>query len=749
MKFHFSNKIICRISFCLLFIFFANTVFAQSKMQIIEMEKEADAYYKTKNFHSALPVLLKLDSLKPGNAEYIYTIGVCYIAIDDNINALKYLEKYLSVQSNPPVAFNYYIGRSYHLSHRFDEAIKYYTLYQNEFRDKKNKNTQALVQEVDRDIEMCKNGKELLANPLAIEIKNLGPEINSSYPEYGPVISADESELIFTSNRPNTTGGRVDNSDGLFYEDVYISYKKDGRWTEPLQMSTSINTDNHDASIAISPDGQTLFLYRFEQDSPFMKSSGDLFISKLSGKAWGKAEKLSDKINSKYWEPSASVTEDGKILFFTSDKPEGEGGTDIYYSRKLSDGDWDKPQSIGKNINTKYDEDCPFIHPDGKTLYFSSKGHKSMGGFDIFISKWDSEKNEWGKPENIGYPISTAQDDLHFAISTDAKRVYFSTTRPEGYGNKDIYFADLIKQEAAKVLLISGIVRDSATQMPLEVTIRISDKNKDEEVGIYKSNSSTGKYTLVLNQGKNYDVLFTSPKAGSHYENIDLTKTVEYKEVEKNIIIKPKKRDVMINISDAETNNGLKAKIKLMNLDSKEVINVDEESGTDGQYKLNLKEGNIYNTEINKFGYVFYNKELMIPSSERINDSLPIFLVKLLPIKQGASLILKNIYFATDEAKPLETSNEEIIRVSQFMKLNPSAIIEISAHTDDVGDNVYNQKLSEKRAQEVVNKLVSLGISPSKLVAKGYGKTKPVNTGSSDADRAQNRRVELKIIQTK
>ncbi|HSZ25989.1 MAG TPA: OmpA family protein [Cytophagaceae bacterium] len=717
-------------------------------MQIIEMEKEAETNFIANNFHVALPILLKLDSIHPNTENYLYSIGVCYIAMDDNVKALKNLEKCITASTKHPAALNYYLGRAYHLSHKLDEAIKYYTLYQNEFKGSKSKSNQQLVEEVERDIQMCKNGKELMAKPLEIEIVNLGPEINTEYPEYGPVISADETEIIFTSNRPNTMGGRIDDIDGLYYEDVYISNKKDGKWSEPLQMSTNINSANHDASIALSPDGQTLFVYRFDQENS--NSSGDLYTSKLEGKVWARAERLSDKINSSGWEPSATITEDGKVLFFASDKPGGFGGTDIYYSKKLSDGNWDKPVNIGETINTEFDEDCPFIHPDGKTLYFSSKGHNTMGGFDIFVSKYDEDKKAWGKPENFGYPISTAHDDLHFVISTNAKRIYFSTIKEGGYGNKDIYYANIGKKESAKVLLITGIVTDSITGKPVEVKIRVTAKETGEDIGTYSSNSSSGKYTLVLNEGKNYDLIFSSPKFGIHYENMNLTEVKEYEEIVRNISLTPQSREVAIQVNDDETRKGIKAKVKLTNLDSREEVTLDEESGRDGRYGTKLKEGNIYNVEINKIGYVFTGSQILVPTSEQVKgDSIPTFEINLLPIKEGASLILKNIYFATDESTPLESSKDEMNRLVGFMKQNPGAIIEISAHTDDVGNEEYNLKLSQRRAQEVVNYLASNGISTSRLKPKGYGKNSPVSKGTSDDDRQQNRRVELKILKAK
>ncbi|HSZ25906.1 MAG TPA: OmpA family protein, partial [Cytophagaceae bacterium] len=416
-----------------------------------------------------------------------------------------------------------------------------------------------------------------------------------------------------------------------------------------------------------------------------------------------------------------------------------------YYSKKLSDGSWDKPINMGETINTPYDEDCPFIHSDGKTLYFSSKGHSTMGGFDIFISKYDPVKKVWGKPENFGYPINTAQDELLFVISTNAKRIYFSSIREGGYGNKDIYYANIEKKESANVLLITGIVTDSHTGKPVDAKIVILDKETGEEMGTYTSNSSSGKYTIVLNEGKNYDIVFSSPEFGNHYENVNLTEAKEYKEIERNVSLVPHSREVFLDLTDAETKQKIKAKIKLMNLDSKEEIILEE--GRDGRYGVKLKEGNVYNVEINTMGYVFKGKQILVPTKEQLQDNgITIFDIPLHPIKTGTSLILDNIYFATGETKPLETSKEELNRLVDFMKQNTSAIIQISAHTDDVGSSDYNLKLSEKRAQEVVNYIIANGVQSSRLTYKGYGKSLPVTKGISEEDRQKNRRVELKII---
>ena len=733
-----------------IFLFLFPMLSNAQKIHVVEMESEAEASFNKQSFREALPLFLKLDSLRPNTQRFLYKVGACYISLGEHVKALKYLEKSKECDGKPQTALNYYLGEAYHASLRMNKAIEAYTDFILEADGKTNKTLQQFYKNAQRAIEECNNGKALMANPVQLEVVNLGPKINTIYPEYAPVLSADETELIFTSTRPD---GKENNqtTKELKDEDVYISTKQNGQWTAPLKMSSDLNTSTHDASIALSPDGQTLYLYRFDEiGEQITIASGNLFASKLKGSVWSVAERLNDKVNSNAWEPGASITEDGNTLFFSSDKEGGKGGTDLYFSKKLNDGSWDTPINLGSTINTEYDDDSPFIHPDGKTLYFSSKGHNTMGGFDIFVSKYNDTTERWGKPENIGYPISTAQDDIHFVIAPNAKRIYFSSGREGGYGKMDIYYATIGNKESAKVLLMTGIVTDSITEVPVEVTIRTKDKNQKEEISTHKSNSSTGKYTLVLNEGRNYDLIFSSPKFGSHYENIDLTNETEYKEIVKNIVLKKRDRNILLQIEGVDSSdNFASTKITITNIDSGEEIILDEKSNNTGTYFVKLKEGNSYSIEVDKADYIFTSMKVKIPmQQEDSSDPIP-FHLKLQPIKEGTVLLLRNIYFASNEATPLTTSFPEMDRLATFMKQNPGTVIEISAHTDNVGNAEYNLKLSEKRARAVVNYLVEKGIPVARLRSIGLGDSQPISTGTSDEEKQKNRRVELKILKTK
>ncbi|MCU0431517.1 MAG: OmpA family protein [Cytophagaceae bacterium] len=717
---------------------------AQSKVQLLDLERDAEINFTTNNFVAALSPYLTLDSLKPNQTEYEYRIGVCYLAFENNVKALPYLEKCLHHKGKHPAALSYYLGKAYQLSHRFDEAIEQYTLYKKELGGVQGKANKSVVRDVDRHIAMCENGKKLMESPVEISIKNLGAQINSEFPEYGPVISADESQLIFTSNRPSTTGGNKDPFDNLYYEDVYISTKKNGVWSAPVQMNNNINTENHDASIGFSPDGQTLFIYRSVDGNMVSKAGGDLYISTLKGNEWTLAEKLPDRINTRHWESSVSISEDGQTLFFTSNRPSGIGGTDIFICKKLPDGSWDKPKNLGPAINTPYDEENPVLHPDGNILYFSSKGHNSMGGFDIFYSRLN-EHGKWEKPINMGYPVSTAHDDLHFAISTDGKRMYFSSVRNEGYGQKDLYCAEFKNKEAEKVVLLSGSVLDSITQQPVEATLTLFSDSL--QIGKYNTNSATGRYTVVLNEGKNYQLLFNSPTHGSKYVHLDLRNQNEYREVERNIRLVQSTRATRIRLTDKQNGNALLATIKLNNLSETERYELDPAKADQGSYSLPLKEGNQYQMQINQAGYLFYEYRFFVPTSEQLSpDSSFTIPVLLTPISSGEAFEVSNLFYASEETKPLESSLPELKKVVEFLKVNPSTSIEISAHTDTYGAPEFNQQLSEKRAQEIVRILTESGIDAKRLVAKGYGSSKPLFTDESETAQAKNRRVEIKIL---
>jgi tetratricopeptide (TPR) repeat protein len=514
----------------ILFLSASGISFSQSlsKREIIQMESDAYRHYRDLNFHEALPLYLKLDSIEANNPKYIFPIGVSYLYFNKVDLAIPYLESCKDKKEIKSASLDYYLGKAYHLNGQFEKAIESYTEYKTFFGHKNTRQHKKLYEDIDKEIEYCKNGMVLYTVPVKVNISNLGPSINSEYPEYGPVVSGDEREIIVTSSRPDTKGGQRDfHTDGHYFEDLYIS-TSDGKNWEPLsRMSDSINTNDHDASVALSADGKNLILYRYTNDV-LENGSGDLYISTLRDLKWSNAQKLSFS-NQKYWEPSAAISSNGKTIIFSSNREGSIGGTDLYTVVQNDQGVWSIPVSLGSTINTARDEDSPFLMPDGKTLYFSSKGHNSMGGYDIFVSHLSPETLTWSKPENIGYPLNTPYDDLHFSWSADGKRMYFSSIRPEGYGDRDVYSAELIKEEAAidsTHTQFSASVRDARSQAAIEAIMKIYELDNEGATtsNIRQYNISVepnAPHSIELSKGKKYLILVEAQGYKPYSERID------------------------------------------------------------------------------------------------------------------------------------------------------------------------------------------------------------------------------------
>jgi len=638
--------------FLKLLVVFGFYVQAQDKLYYRNLRYQAREYYRLKEYRLALPLLLKVDSIKPNQKEILYKIGVSYFKIGykkesesflKRANALGYKDKYL----------DYYLGRVYHVNHEFDSAIFYLNKYKHHIRN--HKKLDYSIEAVDRYIEMCEYGKKLVLKPVDVKIENLGPNINSKYPDYAPVISADETVLIFTSRRDDSENRLVDPRDDLYFEDLYISIREhpDSAWPKARNMGKIINTDSHDASIGLSPDGQELFLYRSSSEKRKLVS-GDIWVSDLKGEEWTKPYKMHKNINSPYWEPSCSVTPDEKTLFFSSDRPGGYGGRDIYVSRKIAGNEWTEPENLGPEINTPYDEDAPFIHPDGKTLFFSSRGHQSMGGFDLFKSVYDPKTKKWSIPENLGYPINTAEDDVFYVWSPDGRKAYFSSIREGGYGDKDLYV--LTRPEIQNYLIvIRGKILNKENNKPVAATITFTDLLNGEITGVYTSNFANGKFIAIANPGKNYAVSVEASGFLFHSENINVPDTNAYIEIVKEIYLEP--------------------------------------------------------------------------------------------INEGSKITLNNVFFDYNKSTLKDESYIELDKLVKILTINPNLYVEISGHTDSIGSDSYNKKLSDDRAEAVLQYLKRKGIDEKRMLAVGYGEEFPVAPNSTEEGRKRNRRTEMIIVE--
>ncbi|MCC6690695.1 MAG: PD40 domain-containing protein, partial [Bacteroidia bacterium] len=393
--------------------------------------KQGEVWYK-----SAIDPYLKANAFNPNNALLNFKIGKSYFNTSFKTKAQPYLEKALKLDPNVDPQIHYLLGRAYHLNMEWDKAVDEYKKFLGILKEEE---VELFGDDVKKKIQECANGKELVKHPVRVFIDNVGPEINTKYPEYGAVISADESVIIFTSRRDNTTGGEIDMGLNEYFEDIYIANKKDGKWSPAVNIGPPINTPGHDATAGLSPDGQTLYIYIDN------KGDGNIYECNLKGTTWTKPEKMNKYIDTDAHESTASLSFDERTLYFVSNRKGGLGDRDIYYSQKDEKGRWAKPTNIGAPINTQYGEEGVFIHPDGKTMYFSSQGLNTMGGYDIFKSTLVN--GIWTDPVNLGYPINTPDDDVFFAISASGKHGYYSSFNASGYGEKDIYIITFLGDE--------------------------------------------------------------------------------------------------------------------------------------------------------------------------------------------------------------------------------------------------------------------------------------------------------------
>jgi hypothetical protein len=497
------------------------------------------------NYPMATDNFLAAYEIDSANANINYLLGICFLhSATKKSTAERYLLKAVGHVSRtyknddyaekaaPPLA-HYYCGQALHINYKFDEAMAQYDNFA-KYVNAKDKDWKKLL---DKERATCAYAKEQVAAPMNVKITNLGDSINSQYPEYSPVVSSDERMIIYTTRRPNTIGGMKDMT-GMYNEDVVVAYKDaQGVWGSPSPISNNINTGGMEASINLSADGQTLIIYKDNGDG----MGGNIYYSTFDGKDWTSLKEFGSDVNSKYQETHACLSQDGKVLFFVSDRPGGFGGKDIYRCVKLPNDKWSKALNMGSTINTEYDEDGAFIHPDGVTFFFASKGHKTMGGYDIMFATLN-EENKFTEVTNIGYPINTTDDDVFLVTSPDGKRSYFSSFKEGGFGEKDIYMAAVPEAKEKPLALFKGmIVPADGEKLPDDLVITVTDKQTGEIVGIYRPKIVNGSFSTILPPGREYNFSYAAAGEEFYNEDVFVQNELTYQEIKHEINLEPVK----------------------------------------------------------------------------------------------------------------------------------------------------------------------------------------------------------------
>jgi outer membrane protein OmpA-like peptidoglycan-associated protein/Tol biopolymer transport system component len=571
-----------------------------------------------------------------------------YQELDSIALQIKSLEKATRLNPTGFPKMYFTLGNAYYRSGFYTKAIDSYKKHLTLTAGRSSFATKSKL-----NIDKCKAAENLLKQPVPFYSVNLGPAINSPTDEYWPSITVDGKTLIFTrlSEGDNSTGqGKL-----AAQEDFFISRFAENKWqtSEPM---TEINTSYNEGAQSISTDGKLLFFTACTRNDGV--GSCDIYFSRNKAGVWSEAHNAGMPVNSTAWESQPSISANGESLYFVSNRRGGKGGMDIWKCDLLGFSlsgipVWGKLINLGDSINTPGNEMSPYIHSDGKTLYFASDYWPGLGGYDIFFSRLNND-SVWTKPLNIGFPINTHKDEQGLVVDASGKNAYYSSDRPGSQG-MDIYSFELHKN--------------------------------------------------------------ARPSAVSYIKG---------------------------KVTDSDSGEPLCAQVELVNLENDKSVIKGESCWDKGEFLMCLPLGNEYAFNVNKEGYLFYSQNFQLKEKMEIIDPY-ILEIKLKKIEVGGSVVLRNVFFNTASYELLPESKVELQRLIDFLILNKSLSIELQGHTDNVGSEEYNQKLSDSRANEVYNYLIDKGIEKTRMTYVGFGYSKPIASNETPEGRALNRRTEFKI----
>jgi outer membrane protein OmpA-like peptidoglycan-associated protein/tetratricopeptide (TPR) repeat protein len=466
------------------------TADAQSARKLV---RTGNKFFDRENYRAALPYYEQALAADANNAEALYFAGISLMTFDKE-KAAEYINKAQSIKPNVDRDVEYWLGRINHINYRFDDAIKHYQAYIPNIR----KRDDWRREEVAMLIQQSRNAQKEVANPKDIFVKNLGGVVNTEFSEHSPVISSDDNYLLFTSRGAGNNQSGAKAADGEYYEDIFETRRIQGdEWEQPRSIAGNLKSSGHDASIQLFDNDTKMLLYRSVNNGDIM------FSERQADGSWGEAKSIGSNINTADFESDAFITPDNKRLYFSTSHYSEDGDLDIYVSERQRNGEWGKPRSVGAAINTKFDDDSPYLAADG-SLYFASRGHNSMGGYDIFVAKYDSVAKRFARPENLGYPVNTPDDDTYYRLSPDGSYAYLSSYRIGGYGEKDIYTINYIR--AARVTGRVFATNDSLAIPGLELVF--SGQQADKRPISYRdvTKQEDGFYDLRILSGRTYQV---------------------------------------------------------------------------------------------------------------------------------------------------------------------------------------------------------------------------------------------------
>lgn len=528
MKLIQNIKIVVLLLFPLMFLG-GNPLFSQNKKVEKTCQKATELINK-QEYAKAEKELRKVFAMDSTYAKAYLLQGDIYSLQLNAEKASDYYVKAIALSKKPRPAL-YFIAAEEELKcERYESAKSHYMTYL------ANVNSDdPMLKSVQKGLQTCDFGIKSKNNPLKFEPVNLGPNINSEWDEYLPTLTADESELVLTVRRP-----RDEKTVCVFCEteeDFYYSVKENGEWQLRKELGSPVNTSYNEGAQCISPDGHYLFYTLCNTD--FGYGSCDLYWAKRIGNRWSRPKNFDAPVCTKYWESQPAIAPDGKTIYFASNRPGGYGGIDLWKTEMTEEGVFSIPENLGPEINTSGDETAPFIHVDGRTLYFVSDGHVGMGGKDIFFSSLGLD-GKWQTPVNLGSPINTANDEINIVINASGTTGYLSSDKEGGFGGQDLYSFTLDERiRPTPVTYIKGKVQDENTLAPLQTKIELIDLNTKQTITSTTSDPITGEFLACILTGSNILMNVSHPHYPFYSENFQLKKTyTELEPFEKNILLK-------------------------------------------------------------------------------------------------------------------------------------------------------------------------------------------------------------------
>jgi outer membrane protein OmpA-like peptidoglycan-associated protein/tetratricopeptide (TPR) repeat protein len=603
--------------------------------KIDALMNDAFRFYDVKEFSKALDKLDKVLSIEPMEKEALDLSGVIYSIMGDYKKAIEVYNKLIKYHPSYLQAYIYLAQAQYDdgdhngMKKTLDNLLANPTVNQDV-----KKQAIDLRSRLDFILDARKNAHD-------IQFENMGSSINTKNDEYFPGFTIDESIMIFT---------RKINMN----EDFYMSQKHNGVWSKAIPLPGRVNTPMNEGTISVTANGKYIFYTACNR--PYGLGSCDIYLSILNPDGtFGEARNLKYPLNTQHWESMPSVSADGKTIYFCSNRPGGKGKSDIFKATWTGTGFADI-ENLGDKINTEGDEQSPFIHPDGKTLYFISDGRADcFGKSDIYVTYLTD--TGWTIPKNLGYPINTENEELGMIVDRKGEFAYIASAREDSRGGLDIYKFNLPEEfKPSPVSYVKGVIYDDSTKVKLGASVELIDLATGEVVSTLTSDEKTGEFITVLVTNKRY------------------------------------------------------------------AFNIDKE------------------------GYLFFSDNFDLTTTN--TDALKPFIIEagLKKPSEGATLVLKNIFFDVNKYALKPESKAELEKLHAFMKRFPEMKIEVGGHTDNTGNPASNQSLSENRAKAVVEFMVSLGVGKSRISYKGYADTEPIASNDTEEGKAENRRTEIKII---